>query len=172
MRYAQWMLVLTLGTVLAAGLPDEAAAAKRPKSVVTAIVGGHRVKFAKRTIEATARGDSIAFGGGQTPHRLGQTLKAMAVGCAVALSGGVFPVDGQFCTMSYSEIKFRRPITTKSWVAVSDPLEGLDAIRVTVESFDGTVVRGSFSGTLQPDASNAGSGPVTVQNGKFTIVVE
>ena len=42
---------------------------------------------------------------------------------------------------------------------------------MTFESFDGTRLQGTFSGTLQ--ALPAGSGaPATVTNGKFSLVLE
>lgn len=160
MRHARWLVVPLIVVALAAQAP--VANARKPKATLSAVVNGHRVRFGRKLISSSGDAASgvIAFGGAQKPHRLGQTLHSLAVGCAIALSANAFPADGMFCTMSYAEVKFSRHLTTKSWAAV-------DGVTVTVTSFDGTRVAGTFSGTLQPGAGT--DGPATLTDGKFDL---
>ena len=162
MRRTLPIVVTVLVALIATVLPADA---RRPREIITALVGGKRVKLKNKQIsEPSATGGSVAFAGGQQPHRLGQTLKSISIGCAAGLDSPIFPVDGQFCTLGYAETKFARPITYKQWAAAGD------GVRVTFESFDGTRLRGTFEGTLQPYPPGAPIAPVAVQNGSFTIL--
>ncbi len=165
MRQSRWIAAAVLLTALVAAAPRPATArTTRPKQSISAVVNGHRVKFKRKAISSSGSADTgFATGGGQQPHRLGQTLRGLSFGCAVGLAGPVFPVDGQFCSMGYSETKFSRNPTIKQWSAA-------EGIRITITSFDGTRVNGTFDGTLQPFTPGAGFGPATVQDGKFSIV--
>jgi hypothetical protein len=143
-----------------------AADARRgPRQIITAIVGGKRVKLKNKQISAPSlTGGSVAFAGGQQPHRLGQTLKGIAIGCAVGLESPIFPVVGQYCSIGYSETKFSRNLSYKQWASADE------TVQVTFESWDGTRLHGTFEGTLAPYPAGAPYGPVTVQNGSFTIL--
>ncbi len=45
-----------------------------------------------------------------------------------------------------------------------------DGVRVTIESFDGNTIKGSFSGTFErPGATNPTDPPASVQGGKFSL---
>jgi hypothetical protein len=165
MHSTRWIVVSLLVAVVVATAP--VASARKPKESISAVVNGHRVKFGRKLVSTSgsAESGSFATGGAQQPHRLGQTLKGLVFGCAVALASPVFPVDGQFCTMGYSETKFSRNLTIKQWAAA------VDGVRVTVTAFDGTHASGTFDGVLPPADPNADYGPVTVQNGKFNVIL-
>ena len=165
MRQISSIVATVLIALLVTAFPLDAARRRSRQSIV-AIVAGHRVKFKNKQIADPSRtGGSVAFAGGQQPHRLGQTLKGLAVGCAFGLDSPIFPVDGQYCSIGYSETKFSRNLAIKQWVAT-------DGVRVTFESYDGTRLHGTFEGTLDPFDPNAGYGPVVVQNGTFTILFQ
>ena len=167
MRHSRWIVAAVLLTALVAAAPRAATArTPKPKQSISAVVNGHRLKFKRKAISSSGSADTgFATGGGQQPHRLGQTLRGLVVGCAIGLASSVFPVDGQFCTLGYSETKFSRNPTIKQWAAV-------EGVRVTITSFDGTRVNGTFDGTLPPATPGADYGPATVQGGKFSIVLE
>jgi hypothetical protein len=153
-------LVGLLVTALAAD------ARRGPRQIITAIVGGKRVKLKNKQISAPSlNGGSVAFGGGQQPHRLGQTLKGVTIGCAIGLESPIFPAFGQYCQIGYSETKFSRNLSYKQWASADDA-----KVHVTFESWDGTRLHGTFEGTLDPYPPGAPFGPVTVQNGSFTIL--
>jgi hypothetical protein len=166
MRHSRWIVATLLVAALAVEAPV-ATARRKPKQSISAVVNGHRVKFGAKLISSSGSAASGSFetGGAQKPHRLGQTLRALVFGCATALASPVFPVDGQFCTMGYSETKFSRNLAIKQWAAA------VDGIRVTVTSFDGTRVTGTFDGTLPPSDPGADYGPATVADGKFSILL-
>jgi hypothetical protein len=166
MRASRWIVAAVLLTTLAAAPPMATARTPKPKQSISAVVNGHRVKFKRNAISSSGSADTgFATGGAQQPHRLGQTLRGLVVGCAIGLASSVFPVDGQYCTMGYSETKFSRNPTFKQWAAV-------EGVRVTITSFDGSRVNGTFDGMLLPATPGADYGPATVQGGKFSIVLE
>jgi hypothetical protein len=167
MRRKRWFVMVALAAALMAELPADQAAARKPKETVSAVINGHRFKL-KRAQLATGRTPEGGFsvGGGTRPHRLHQVIKGIALGCAIGLASDVFPVPGQFCAVGYSEIVFASSLPTKQWVGISD------AVEVTLDSFDGTRLKGTFQGTLAPADPNAGYGPATIQNGRFSIVFE
>ena len=153
-------MATALGVALLLGGTAEAA-----KQTVTAVVGGHRARFKNKTVVVTAAGaEGVVFGGAQKPRRLGQLLKGLTVSCPIGLDSATFPVDGQFCVIGYSETRFSQNFSIKQWSG------GPDGIRVTFMSFDGTRLRGTFEGTLAPFDPNGGYGPVTVQNGSFSVL--
>jgi hypothetical protein len=166
MHPSRWIVAPLLVAALVATAPV-ATARRKPKESISAMVNGHRVKFGRKLVNSSgsAESGSFATGGAQQPHRLGQTLKGLVFGCAVALASPVFPVDGQFCTMGYSETKFSQNFAIKQWAAA------VDGVRVTIAAFDGTHVSGTFDGVLPPADPGADYGPVTVQNGKFNIIL-
>ncbi len=165
MRHVRWIVVPLIVIALAAHAPDAAARKRKPKESISAVVNGRRVKFARKliTTDGNATVGDITLTGAQVPRRLGRTYHSLSLGCAVALSGGVFPADGMFCVMSYVQIKFARPLVTHSWAGAAD------GVQVTVTSFDGTRIAGTFSGTLEPDSAT--DGPATVTDGTFDVLL-
>jgi hypothetical protein len=163
MRHARWIVVPLIVVALVTQAPVATARKRKPKASISAVVNGRRVKFGKKLITSSgdATAGSITLGGVKSPHRLGQTGRVLQLGCAVALSANVFPADGMFCVMSYAEVKLARGVPTKTWTAV-------EGVQVTVTSFDGTRIAGTFSATLEP-AAGTNEGPATVTDGKFDV---
>jgi len=131
------------------GVPG-ATLAKRQKRTVSATVAGKRVNWKGRlvimhdtasaglTIIATKRGAS----------------KTIGIGCGIILTG---PMTTTECSLNYM-VRQRRQFVT--WF--NPGLDPMDPVTVTITSFDGTTVQGSFSGTVQPTTPAAGS-PLTLQ---------
>jgi hypothetical protein len=148
---------------LVAQAPVATARRPKPKASLSAVVNGRHVKSGKKLI--TSRGDAtsgiFAIGGAQGVH-YGRTARVLGVGCAIALSATTFPADGMFCTLTYSEVKLSRSgLSTKGWSAV-------EGVQVTVTSFDGTRITGTFAGTMEPSLGTA-EGPDTLTDGKFDV---
>jgi hypothetical protein len=164
MHASRWIVAPLLVATLVTPAPE--VMARKPKESISAVVGGHRVKFGRKlvTTSGSAESGSFATGGGQPVRRLGRTVKGLVFGCAIALTSPVFPVDGQFCTMGYSETKVSRNPVIRQWAAA-------EGVRVTVDSFDGSRLSGTFEGTLPPATPGADYGPVTVANGKFAVIL-
>ena len=152
----------TAFAMLVGTVPMTASAA--PKQLFSAVINGHKFKAKNKHVEAGLPGDlGISVTGGKTPHRLGQTIKALVVTCVSGLEGGTFPAQGQTCTIGYSETKISRNPTYKQWAAAyGEPI-------VTFLSFDGTHVKGVFTGTMEPVTGTTES--LTVTNGQFIVVV-
>jgi hypothetical protein len=139
---------------------------RMPKQSLSAVVNGRHLKFGRKLITSTSSAElgSLNVVGIQKPH-LGKLVRGLIVGCPNIVAGSVFPADGMFCAVSYNEIKYGRNLPMKSWAGVAD------AVRVTVTSFDGTRVTGTFDGTLQSFDPSSGDGPYTVSGGAFDIQV-
>jgi hypothetical protein len=61
-------------------------------------------------------------------------------------------------------MRLGRPAETKGWSTSN-------GIQVTLTALEGRA-RGTWSGTLEtPDATNPGDAPVTVENGRFDVVI-
>jgi hypothetical protein len=166
MHSSRWIVVTLLVTALVAPIAP-ATARRLPKESISARVNGHRIKFGRKLINTSGSAESgtLATGGGQPIRHLGQLARGLVFGCAIALTGPTFPVDGQFCTMGYSETRVSRNPTIKQWAAA------VDGVRVTVTSFDGSRVTGTFEGTLPPANPGADYGPVTVSDGNFSVIL-
>jgi hypothetical protein len=156
---------LVVLAVVTTSVVGDAGAARRRRSVITAVIAGHRVRFRGRFVTATHTGDSVNFTGATKPRRFHQLIRGVSVNCAAALSAGVFPADGQACSINYSEFRFeRRQNPSPLQWAAGDP-----AVHVKIESYDGTQIAGTFQGTLAPFGSTPPPGPVTIEGGRFTL---
>jgi hypothetical protein len=72
------------------------------------------------------------------------------------------PVTFPQCSGLYQETKIGRHPSVKEWVTST-------GIQATIEAFDGTRARGTFSGTM---VSPQGTPPAAVKNGKFDADVQ
>jgi hypothetical protein len=162
LRLERSILPVMIGMALAIGYPvGEAAAGKGDR--ITATINGRHVRLRRAQVcdGYTTAGVSIAAG--QKPHRLGQTLRSIALACAVDITTAALPLSPEFCSIGYAEIKFRPGVPVKQWGGASAD------VHVTLEEFDGTHLEGTFSGTLQPEAGT--TTPATVTNGRFSLLL-
>jgi hypothetical protein len=91
-----------------------------------------------------------------------RTLTTLTLGCGFpGLSpASTFPVTAA-CGGGYAVAGLGAP--PKGWVTD-------DGVQVTIESFDGTTIKGSFSGTFErPGDTNPTDPPASVQGGKFAL---
>jgi hypothetical protein len=131
------------------GVPG-ATLAKRQKRTVSATVGGKRVNWKGRLViirDTGAAGLTVI-----ATKRF--ATKTIGVGCGIILTG---PVTTTACSLNYMVRQHRQFV---GWF--NPGLDPMDPVTVTITSFDGTSIQGSFSGTLQPTTPAAGS-PLMVQ---------
>ncbi len=132
---------MAVAAVLLAGSVAPAVA-KKPKIVFS--VDGKRYKHKGRFVVASTSGSGTTVIGTK-PARPGRILRTLAFGCAYFLPNETFPLvgDPQICNANLIEQKVGGSFETKGWLAVS-------GVAVIFESFDGTWLRGTMSGVLDP----------------------
>jgi hypothetical protein len=141
------IVLAALLAVLVAGVPAVAA----PKNLITATVNGKRVKL-KRNVTFTVGGTTVAFLAiGQTRPR-GGLLRTLGFGCGDAPTPNA-PTTLMFCTVNYQETRLRHP-STKFWAIPSADQP------VTITSYDGTQISGSFDLEVPPVNTDA---PIHIQ---------
>jgi len=162
-RSRRWTLAATLAVPLLLTLPaPEARAGKGDK--VTLTVNGRRVKFRKKLVCDGYNTAAFSITGGQLPHRLHQLVRTIVVSCVlIDITKSTFPVSPPSCEVGYNEFRYK-PALARQWVGTNPD------IQVTVESFDGTRLQGSFGGTLAPYGGTAPA-PATVTNGTFSVLL-
>jgi hypothetical protein len=157
-----------LALALAVGLVCESAAlAAKPKYGVFATIDGKKFKAPATTnlhdtcVSATYEmSGGIILGAieckGGHHRRPKKNLKFVHLVCGIidpAKQPGVPPFETNCIVADYGETKTRHgiPITMKEWVSVIelDPttLTETSGVRVRIDAFDGTTVRGAFFGT-------------------------
>jgi hypothetical protein len=152
-----------LGLACAIGVvATPASAAKGDK--LTAVVNGKKLKLRKTTVCAGYNTAVVSIAGGTKFHHLGQVLRAIAIACDVDLTTAALPVSPPICTIGYTEqgTSLHHP-TSKAWGSTSTPDNPI--IQVTISSFGGGRVQGTFSGTL---AGELGAAATTVK-GTFSV---
>jgi hypothetical protein len=155
-------IAAVLGLACAIGIvPTPASAAKGDK--LTAVVDGKKLKLRNKTVCGGYNTAVVSIAGGTKLHHLGQVLRAIGIACDVDLTTAALPVSPSFCSITYTEqgTSLHHP-TSKGWSSVSTPDNPV--IQVTISSFGGGRVQGTFSGTL------AGAGiPATTVKGTFSV---
>jgi len=150
-----------IAIALLSGLPATPAIAGKGDKI-SAVVGGKHVKFRRRQVcAAYNQGDMTGVfeaTGGKIPHRVGQLLRGLAVGCVVDLAGGTPPLT---CNVGYTQFRASANPDLHQYAGFSPDVD------VTFTSYDGTRVRGTFSGTLA--AADGTSGSIAVTNGSFSV---
>ena len=90
------------------------------------------------------------------------TIKTLTIIAEVDLDGATLPVTVPAFYSTFSD-------NTYSGFIPGDPnVWSGEGISVTIESFDGTRVTGTFEGTIPPASGNA-TGPAVVEKGKFKV---
>jgi hypothetical protein len=95
--------------------------------------------------------------------RKGHFNRALAIACpALNLTTATLPVTLSSCNGNYQETKVSLHPSVKVWATG-------DGIEITVESFDGSSIKGTFSGAFETPGQPGG--PAAVRNGKFNLAL-
>jgi hypothetical protein len=139
-------------------LGGEATAAGKPP--FSAQINGRVFRATARNAQAVFVVDVVEL----VAHtQRGHFSRAVAFACpALNLATATLPVTLSSCNGTYQEVKVSRHPSVKVW-ATGDGLE------ITVESFDGSRIKGTFSGTFETPGQPGG--PAAVRNGKFNLAV-
>lgn len=152
-----WLVAL-LGAVVLAGPLIGDAVAKKPKARFSAMVDGKRRKALKRAIFFIYSTTSFSVNGATKLRRgVSRTITANCLGDLRAL---VLPAT-LGCYGTYTEAG---RTGAKDWARNN-------GMEVTLESFDGSRVVGTFRGALDPGPSHASDLPVTIEGGSCSIIL-
>jgi hypothetical protein len=157
-------IAAALGLACAIGVvATPASAAKGDK--LTAVVNGKKLKLRNKTVCAGYNTAVVSIAGGTKFHHLGQVLRAFVIACDVDLTTAALPVSPSICTIGYTEqgTSLHHP-TSKAWGTTSTPDNPV--IQVTISSFGGGRVQGTFSGTLPGETAGT---PATTVHGTFSV---
>jgi hypothetical protein len=165
-----------LAAVALGGVAEQAAA--KPKSFVFAKINGQKLKVTGKgkttdkclTGNYSASSGVFTFGGlecrhGRTPPR--GLVQFVGFACTISPFGQPTPC----AVASYTEFTFKRYrlLSEKDWVATIgfDGPNITSTISVTLDSFDGTILRGRFSGVYDSQTGN----PPAAVDGEGTFAV-
>jgi hypothetical protein len=127
---------------------------KKFKANVKASITG--VYYTTAGVSMNGLGQKISIGRG--------TIKQLLILCGgIALGSATFPVTVD-CGGVYSDNTFSGPVpgNPKAWA-------GQTGLSVTFKSFDGTRVKGTFTGSLAPGDSNPTDPAASFERGKFSM---
>jgi hypothetical protein len=148
-RSTRSIVIAAILAATVAGMPADAAA---KKNRLRATVNGKTIKFSYHP-SITAGGDTVAFFViGQTRPRPRGIFRTLGVACGDFPPPAV-PGPSMFCTGNYQETNVRNPAASRFWTAL------VGGVQVNFDSYDGTNIAGTFSGTL---TSVTGDPPITV----------
>ena len=153
------LLVMAVSVAALLGSPSADALAKRkpkPKTRMVAMVNGKLLK-GKRPIIAVYASTSFSINAASRPKR--RIVRTVTANCLGDVKAVALPTTFTSCYGTYTEAGSRAP--ARDWSGTME---------VTVESFDGTRIVGTFRGTLAL-ATPAGEPPATVENGSFSIAL-
>jgi hypothetical protein len=104
---------------------------------------------------------------GATKNNPFHVIRSIQVGCDVDLTTAALPVSPSICTIFYQETRLLPPkhAFSKTWVSISTPDNPV--LQVTISSFSGGRLEGTFSGTL---AAGAGTTAATTVHGTFSAI--
>ncbi len=134
--------------ILVASLPVKAAARGR----IVASINGVNTRWRGRLVIFTYSSSVGLAGVATKPY----ARKTISFDCPVLLDGQTFPMTLTDCTALYAQGIGAR---SKQWIQTS-------GFQVTFDSFNGTIVQGSFSGSL-PAAPFHGDGTTLTVEGTF-----
>jgi len=172
------------------GAVTPAAPARKPKIGVFGRMNGMKLKVVPKKklpdlmrasfgVDTQVGGSALALAVSEVP-RIHGAIQVLVLTCLTTST--VLPWSAD-CVASYGEARFRRgDFDEKVWVAGAT-LDGAGVpagtFHVTVESFDGTLVRGRFSGSLDsaeicaplPNCTDASDLGTVSGSGTFTLPV-
>jgi len=161
-RRRRW-LPLALSAVLLIGpLAHEGYAKQGPKSFFKAAVNGKRLKASKRNLLGVLAGVSFSVSGATKPRR--GLVRTVTVNCGPVDLRTVPPSTTLAgCFGSYTEAG-SRTTSFRQWTG--------SAMELTVDSFDGSRLNGSFRGVLaDPSTANPSDASASVEEGTFSIAL-
>jgi hypothetical protein len=158
-RNSRVVAVVLAACLVTGGLAREAEAGEKP--VVSARIGGKRFKSTSRRLTFGQQGNLILLLFGS---KAGRHVRSLGFGCvpidlaAVALP---FACDGNG---TYQDVRAGRRPSAKGWGTVS-------GLRVTIEGYDGSRIRGTFSGIFDFGNENGTTplAPIAVEDGRFDV---
>ena len=154
--------VMLVGSVMAAH------AARKPKTGIFGTIDGMKLAATGKAVRKglvrasytvnPAGGASLVVSGTAFPKRRG-VYQILVIGCAS--NTAELPWTA-FCTATYSEARLKhRKLEQKIWstsVDVDDSFNLVTPFQVTLESFDGSVVKGRFSGSFDSSQQSCPNG--------------
>ncbi|HLY36507.1 MAG TPA: hypothetical protein VKU61_00635 [Candidatus Binatia bacterium] len=153
-------IATVLGLVCAIGVVATPALAVKGDKL-RATVDGKKVTFRNKLV---CGGYTIAAfsvtGATKNPFHV---IRSMQVGCDVDLTTAALPISPSICTIFYQETRLLHHPFSKAWSSISTPDNPV--IQVTISSFSGGRLEGTFSGTL---ASETAGTPATTVHGTFS----
>ena len=156
-----WVM-LALGAILVAAPLVPEAHAKRTKSFVKTFVDGKKLKASRRGIQGFLAGSSFSIAGATKPKR--GVVRTVTVNCGPVDLTTVPPgttLTG--CFGSYTEAGGKTG-SFRQWTGTG--------IELTVDSFDGTRVTGSFQGVLvDASTANPSDAAATLEGGTFSVAL-
>lgn len=149
-------LTLVLAVSVLAGAAGDALA-KKPRSHVTAIANGKRLKASKRGIQAPYSHASFSLAGATKLRRgVTRTVTATCLGDVRAVT----PPATLTCFGTYTEAR-KRTSGFRQWTG---------DLTVVVETVDGNRIGGTFSGLLtDPSSANPTDAASNIESGSFTV---
>lgn len=158
-------IAAVLGLACAIGVvATPASAAKGDK--LTAVVNGKKLKLRNKSVCAGYTTAAVSIVGTTKFNHLGQVLRIMSVACVdFDLTTAALPISPSFCTITYIEqgTRLHHP-TNMTWSSISTPDNPL--LQVTISSFSGGRVEGTFSGTLEGELGTS----ATAVQGTFSAI--
>lgn len=139
--------------------PHVADAKPKPKLLYSVRVNGMALRLYRRVLIAQYNPVLVTISGTLKPSSR-KVSRALAVSCLIDVKTAVLPTTLD-CSGSFVEQHTRDPGQSKTWSSLG--------IQTTIESFDGSRLTGTFRGTLDPIVG--ASGPASVENGKFSVVL-
>ena len=149
-----------LAIALAIGMHGRDAAAKKPE--LSARIHGHALKAHGKHLQLTSASTVFEISADAGSFR---NNRAIAIACvALDLAHTPLPTTLSGCNGTYQETRFvHRRLSAKVWMIAND------GVQVTIDAFDGTRARGTFTGSF--DVSGSGDPPATIQSGRFDAPV-
>jgi hypothetical protein len=134
--------------------------AKRPRSTLKATVDGKRFKASKRGLIALYATASFSLNASTKLKR--KVVRSINVNCGpVNVKTLTLPATVTACYGAYTEAPSHGSL--RQWTGI-----GID---VTVESVEGGRIVGTFGGMLDQASPNTGDPPVTLEGGRFSLVL-
>ncbi len=155
----RWSVVAALAVVLGGGLAGDAFAGKKK---IAARINGKGFKVPGKFTVGAITGGGIIIAGAK-PVRPGRLFKELTLSCVVGdLATATLPLTVT-CGGAYLETKLAVNPVAKAWVSEQ-------GIQMTIQSFSGIRLTGTFSGAFEtPGSQNPADPPAQVQNGKVSV---